>query len=280
MRRAVFASSQSCRLSSRVITRQTLHHRAFPGKTCFTRVLHSRFLSGSTPTLSSSNQAPSEDSINGKSFSFGPDFLASLAELSNSTGVGNLPEVEVRKITENAKAIQIHLSKPADPISRIINIEFMAYMVAGYRALKENGLPLDQIRLLLENAILKFMEPMTAAVQADLDSHPDAFTRVVDGSKDKEEHFYIAPDFELERARDEPDAYHIKIRKCWYIDTLSKLGAREIGSSFCAFDRTWYDCIDPKRHGFKFTRPTTIAQGAESCSFNFDRIITQKAAKV
>ncbi|KAH7007011.1 hypothetical protein EDB80DRAFT_880525 [Ilyonectria destructans] len=109
-------------------------------------------------------------------------------------------------------------------------------------------------------------------VREQLDSAPDAFESLVKDSKDKEQNFYEEPDFRLRRARDLPDAYSLEVHKCWYMDMLEQLGAREIGSSFCAFDRSWYDPIDPQRHGVKFTRPNTIAEGADRCRFNIDRV--------
>ncbi|KAK3182356.1 hypothetical protein K4F52_006359 [Lecanicillium sp. MT-2017a] len=114
--------------------------------------------------------------------------------------------------------------------------------------------------------------PMTEKIRYNLDNVQDPFTVLVDGSREKEEHFYLEPDFIHQRARDESGSYHVEIRKCWYMDTLAKLDASEIGPVFCTFDKAWYSAIDPKRHAFKFARPTTIAAGFDRCRFNFDRV--------
>ncbi|KAM0417043.1 hypothetical protein ACHAPT_012948 [Fusarium lateritium] len=173
-----------------------------------------------------------------------------------------------------AEAIKImkELGDTEGSVSRAINYEFTAYMVAPYRVLKANGASVSQIRHLLEESLQRTMAWSSQIVREQFDSSPDAFQSLVQESKDKEQNFYVEPDFKLRRARDEPDSYSLEVHKCWYMDTLQRLDAREIGPSFCSFDRSWYDPIDPNRHGVKFTRPSTIAEGADRCRFNIDRV--------
>ncbi|RMJ08330.1 hypothetical protein CDV36_012070 [Fusarium kuroshium] len=173
---------------------------------------------------------------------------------------------------EEAIKIMKELGDTKSSISRTVNYEFMAYMVAPYRVLKASGTSLPQIRRLLEDSLQRTLAWTSQLVREQLDSTPDAFKSLVQESKEKEQNFYVEPDFKLRRARDEPDSYRLEVHKCWYMDTLQRLDAREIGPSFCSFDRSWYDPIDPDRHGVKFTRPSTIAEGADRCRFNIDRV--------
>ncbi|KAJ4313067.1 hypothetical protein N0V84_009600 [Fusarium piperis] len=174
-----------------------------------------------------------------------------------------------------ATNIMKELGDTEGSVSRAINYEFMAYMVAPYRVLKASGTSLPYIRRLLEESLQRTLAWSSQIVREQLDSTPDAFHSLVQESKDKEQNFYREPDFKLRRARDEPDSYNLEVHKCWYMDTLQRLDARGIGPSFCSFDRSWYDPIDPGRHGVKFTRPSTIAEGADRCRFNIDRVKKQ-----
>ncbi|KAL2684675.1 hypothetical protein Neosp_005758 [[Neocosmospora] mangrovei] len=201
---------------------------------------------------------PRQDDQYSQKSSFGEGFLQSLGQVYQDTNETQLLPNLLQDIEAEAIGIMKELGDTEGSISRAINYEFMAYMVAPYRVLKASGAPLPQIRL-----------------REQLDSTPDVFENLVRESKEKERDFYVEPDFKLRRARDEPDSYNLEVHKCWYMDTLQRLDAREIGPSFCSFDRSWYDPIDPGRHGVRFTRPSTIAEGADRCRFNIDRVKKQ-----
>ncbi|KAI8683562.1 hypothetical protein NCS57_00020700 [Fusarium keratoplasticum] len=216
-----------------------------------------------------------QDDQYSKKFSFGESFLQALGQVYQDTNETQLSPNQLQEIETEAINIMKEVGDPGGSISRTINYEFMAYMVAPYRVLKANGTSLHQIRRLLEESLQRTLAWSSQIVREQLDSSPDAFKSLVQESKDKEQNFYQEPDFKLGRARDEPDSYSLEVHKCWYMDTLQRLDAREIGPSFCSFDRSWYDPIDPDRHGVKFTRPSTIAEGADRCRFNIDRVKKQ-----
>lgn len=218
---------------------------------------------------------PRQDDQYSQKSSFGASFLQSLGQVYQDTNETQLSGNQLQEMKAEAINIMEELGDTKGSISRAINYEFMAYMVAPYRVLKASGTPLPQIRRLLEESLQRTLAWSSKMVREQLDSTPDAFESLVRESKDKERNFYQGPDFKLRRARDEPDAYNLEVHKCWYMDTLQRLGARDIGSSFCSFDRSWYDPIDPGRHGVRFTRPSTIAEGADRCRFNIDRVKKQ-----
>ncbi|KAH7137702.1 hypothetical protein EDB81DRAFT_948894 [Dactylonectria macrodidyma] len=225
----------------------------------------------SSMTAKSKEQPPGDHQ--NKEYSFGAGFLYSLGQVYQETYQQPLPPTQLHQIEAEAKAIMHQLGDTGGPSTpRAINVEFTAYMVSPYRVLKASGISVPQIRSLLEDALKQTMAWYSQYVREQLDSSPDAFASLVRGSKDKEENFYVEGDFQLRRARDLPDSYSLEVHGCWYMKTLEQLGAREIGPSFCAFDRSWYDSIDPERHGAKFTRPSTIAEGADRCRFNIDRV--------
>ncbi|KAJ3455628.1 hypothetical protein MRS44_017110 [Fusarium solani] len=223
-------------------------------------------------SMAAKSKEASGDDQHNKSYSFGKGFLHSLGQVYQETFKSELPPAQLRQMEAEALDIMQQLGDRTGSFSRAINFEFTAYMVAPYRILKASGTSVPQIRQLLEDALQHTMAWASQTVRKQLDSAPDAFESLVKESKDKERNFYVEPDFKLRRARDMPDSYSLEVHNCWYMNTLEKLGAREIGPSFCAFDRSWYAPIDPGRHGVKFTRPSTIAEGADRCRFNIDRV--------
>ncbi|WP_433734573.1 L-2-amino-thiazoline-4-carboxylic acid hydrolase [Nocardia sp. CA-129566] len=48
-------------------------------------------------------------------------------------------------------------------------------------------------------------------------------------------------------------------------------GRTELTTEMCEFDANWIDVIDPRAHGFRFQRTTTIGLGGSHCPFHFDR---------
>ncbi|KAH6981383.1 hypothetical protein EDB80DRAFT_737045 [Ilyonectria destructans] len=226
----------------------------------------------SSSMTAKSKELPPDDYHN-KEYSFGVGFLYSLGHVYQQTYQQPLPPTQLQQMEAEAKAIMHQFGDTGGSSTpRAINTEFTAYMVSPYRVLKANGRSVLQIRSLLEGALRHTMAWSSQVVREQLDSAPDAFASLVRDSKDKEENFYVEGDFQLRRARDLPDSYSLEVHGCWYMNTLERLGAREIGPSFCAFDRSWYDTIAPERHGVRFTRPTTIAEGADRCRFNIDRV--------
>ncbi|KAM5343120.1 hypothetical protein ACJ41O_014086 [Fusarium nematophilum] len=217
----------------------------------------------------------SSDNQPNKDHSFGAGFLHSLSQVYHQTHQRPLPATHLRQMEAEARSIMRQLGHTSDtnPFTpRAINTEFTAYMVSPYRILKASGATLPEIRSLLEDSLQHAMSWTTGIVREQLDASPDAFEHLVRESKDKEENFYVEGDFKLKRARDTPDSYSLEVHGCWYMNALDRLGAREIGPSFCAFDRSWYDAVDAERHGARFSRPSTIAEGHDRCRFNVDRV--------
>lgn len=171
-----------------------------------------------------------------------------------------------------AKSIISDLATPSDSPGRAENIKFIAYMVAPYRILKQDGVTVAQIRAVLEAATKKSTVFVSQEIRQQLDTSPDPFKEVKDISRGKEATLYAPPDFTLRHAADDPSSYHVEIHEYWYMKALQRLDAADIGSSVCAFDRTWFNEIDPDQHEMKFVRLTTIADGSDRCRFNFDRL--------
>ncbi|KPF90827.1 hypothetical protein IP81_14335 [Novosphingobium sp. AAP83] len=64
------------------------------------------------------------------------------------------------------------------------------------------------------------------------------------------------------------DGFVSVVKVCGYKAFLARHDAEHLLDLFCEWDRVWIDSI-PK--GIRFSRPSTIAQGAGSCRFEFRR---------
>ncbi len=64
------------------------------------------------------------------------------------------------------------------------------------------------------------------------------------------------------------DGFVSVVKVCGYKTFLARQDAEHLLDLFCEWDRVWIDGI-PK--GIRFVRPSTIAQGAETCRFEFRR---------
>ncbi|OAQ65938.1 l-2-amino-thiazoline-4-carboxylic acid hydrolase domain-containing protein [Pochonia chlamydosporia 170] len=237
------------------------HHRLFR-----------RSFAGTANSYHASASASKEGSSQEKPFNFEEYFLDSVAAACDETAAFHLSPRQRDGMSKEARGLITQLSTASDPPGRVENIQFTAYMVAPYRILKQEGLPVSQIREILEVATKTSASFVSDAIRQQLDSSPDPFKHLTDVSRGKEATLYAPPDFKLKHPIDTKDIYHVEIHQCWYMKALKKLDATEIGSTFCAFDRTWYDQIDPSRHRVRFARPTTIADGSDRCRFNFDRV--------
>ncbi|KZM72542.1 L-2-amino-thiazoline-4-carboxylic acid hydrolase [Nocardia terpenica] len=120
-----------------------------------------------------------------------------------------------------------------------------------------------------------FVEPTAPALRAGtrrlLDAAEDPFTALVGLSKIRERDAF-GPTFTFERAADDDRRYHLNVTRCFYHDVLVRNSAPELTPGMCEFDRGWIDAIVPERHGFRFTRTTTIGLGGDHCPFHFDRL--------
>ncbi|MFI6989963.1 L-2-amino-thiazoline-4-carboxylic acid hydrolase [Nonomuraea wenchangensis] len=152
------------------------------------------------------------------------------------------------------------------------NLRLTLALVAAYEVLRPR-LGRQQAIATVQAA---FIEPLGDAMKqgtrAMLDQAPDPFRAMVETSKSREEHAF-GKGFVFERPVDDDERYHLDVRRCFYHDVLVANGAPELTQAMCAFDANWIEAIEPRRHGFRFERRTTIGTGGTHCPFHFDRII-------
>lgn len=148
-------------------------------------------------------------------------------------------------------------------------LEFTAFMIGAWRVLRAVRTDTEICRL-LETALHDGFRWLTGKVRSGLDESADPFALLVSASKEKEAGFY-GDGFTFNRPLDSADAYHLEITACWFVAICRAEGAMAIAPAFCAFDAAWFSAVDPVRHHARFTRPSTLAMGADRCRFHFER---------
>ncbi|MCA9688907.1 MAG: L-2-amino-thiazoline-4-carboxylic acid hydrolase [Myxococcales bacterium] len=99
----------------------------------------------------------------------------------------------------------------------------------------------------------------------------DPFRFTVKVSKTKQTAYY-GISFRRRVEQDDDDAYRMTVTECFYQRFFVDLGVPELAPMFCEKDFDWAGAIDPRRHGFAFARPTTLAAGGDGCRFEMRRV--------
>ncbi|HEY1012959.1 MAG TPA: L-2-amino-thiazoline-4-carboxylic acid hydrolase [Herpetosiphonaceae bacterium] len=146
-----------------------------------------------------------------------------------------------------------------------------AAVLGAYRALRGKMDQQPLLALLHDCFNQPLRQPVLDGTVAMLDSAPDPFGAMVATSKAREIHFF-GDSFAFERPRDDERGYYADVTRCFWNSFLRAEGAPELMPIFCDFDANWFDAIDPRRHGFRFERATTLGYGGALCSFHFFRL--------
>ncbi|MEV2221018.1 L-2-amino-thiazoline-4-carboxylic acid hydrolase [Nocardia vinacea] len=189
------------------------------------------------------------------------DYFA--AELPDSDGL--IAEMRTRLTESEAEDAYRIVDEPAG-----YNLRMTLALVVAYRTLRPR-LGRDAAIALVRAA---FVEPLGDAVAAStramLDSAEDPFAAMVAVSKAREE-FAFGAGFTFERPVDHDRGYHLNVVRCFYHEVLVAHSAPELTPVMCEFDANWIGAIEPRAHGFRFRRTTTIGLGGSHCPFHFDR---------
>ncbi|RCV54029.1 L-2-amino-thiazoline-4-carboxylic acid hydrolase [Marinitenerispora sediminis] len=149
------------------------------------------------------------------------------------------------------------------------NLRLTLALVAAYELLRPVMGRADAVEEVREALVEPMGDELRAGTRAVLDAAPDPFAAMVAISRSREEHAFGAG-FTFEREVGE-DRYLLSVGRCFYHDVLAANSAAELTPVMCAFDANWIEEIDPRRHGFRFERATTIGLGGTHCPFHFRR---------
>jgi hypothetical protein len=79
---------------------------------------------------------------------------------------------------------------------------------------------------------------------------------------------YPSPAWEVEWLETSRDRIAFDITGCFYLDTLTRLGARELTPLYCKVDDVLYEDVSPE---LSWRRTTMLSTGGALCDFRFER---------
>jgi hypothetical protein len=163
-----------------------------------------------------------------------------------------------------------HASWIDDDMSKF-HLHLMALLLASYRTL--SGLiSKDECLALLAAATFEpNRQQIRDGVKYALDSTTDPMQEMVTASKQREE-FFFGRTFTFERYQDDPQAYILHVKRCFYHQFALANHVPELMQIPCEADWVWAEAIEPAKHGFSFELPTTLGYGADMCRFCFRRL--------
>jgi hypothetical protein len=161
---------------------------------------------------------------------------------------------------------------PARYNRRYTSAVLAAYHVLSTAAASTPSVPTGPS--LLNRLTRAFVEPLaetvTAGTRAMLDAAEDPFAAMVAVARTRESEDFGA-EFVFSHPADDDDRFFADVHRCGYHEYFSSQNAPQLTPVLCAFDANWINAINPQRHGFTFTRVTTIGLGGRLCPFHFQR---------
>jgi hypothetical protein len=194
-------------------------------------------------------------------------FFSALRKVTPQSARSHLGEMPQRL----AGLVHRHAHLATDELSQY-NLQYACAVLAGSEILSRHLAPEDTLTLLRE-AFVASGAGIREKVRAALDRSPDAFRALVEASKAREA-LQFGPTFAFEHERDDDQSYLLNVRRCFWNDFFVAVSRPELTSVLCAFDRNWFEAIVPERHGVRFERRTTLAEGGSHCPFHFFRVPT------
>lgn len=186
-----------------------------------------------------------------------------------------------RKLVDQARERQRELSAadgdslpdaPARYNRRYTTAVLSAYQVLSRAPASAAGAPTGSslLALLTRAFVEPLAEAVTAGTRAMLDSAEDPFAAMVAVARSRERVDFGA-EFVFAHPVNDDERFFAEVRRCGYHEYFRHQGVPGLTRVLCAFDVNWINAIDPGRHGFTFTRSTTIGQGGLICPFHFQR---------
>ncbi|MBI4618281.1 MAG: L-2-amino-thiazoline-4-carboxylic acid hydrolase [Planctomycetes bacterium] len=203
---------------------------------------------------------------------FREGFLAAVRERINELlpGDGERLCAEIERlwpsIYESRKTLVV------DPASEG-HLRSCSLVLAAHRLLAPQLPRPDQAIEVIRNAFIEAAKRMGSAddmLAAAFSGTSDPLEVYVGMAKAKETGFYGAT-FAFEHARDDKDAFHQDVTKCFYFDFFKAEGVPELTRMFCDSDEIWMDALNRGHFGIRVERPTTLAFGGTGCPFHVDR---------
>jgi len=184
--------------------------------------------------------------------------------------VKELPSVSPesrQKAIERYEQLYLQQSFPKNKVLRHHLVDYILPGLAYYQTIKGEGLTQEEALSRVEAIFIFFADKRRKYLQV-IGRLPFVYSlmRLRMNSAMKE---YPPEGWQTEWIQNDHNAIKFNMRSCFFMDTLSKLGAAELTPVFCNVDDVVYEKMSPH---IKWQRNQTIGKGAEYCDFCFKNI--------
>jgi hypothetical protein len=155
------------------------------------------------------------------------------------------------------------------------HLSWSSMIASIYLTLKGRGMAASEAVELTGALVFENMgaDAVAGYIAKGLDRAKDCFAYIVASSRRQEVSFF-GRGFGFYRPVDSDKAYHLRVRKCFYLDFFRKIGFPELMAVACEWDLiSWSKGIDPVRHGISFSRPLTLGLDDSDCQFDFEKLV-------
>lgn len=200
------------------------------------------------------------------------------AAVSRIDDLGGRSRAELERAAQDqvSALVERHAHLAVDPPTQLWLLR-SSIVLAVYRVLEPLAGGADVIAILREAMIEPFGKKMSGYLLERFgitQAEPAAaFVRISENFKSRGEARFGKAFLYAEDVRD-ADRSFTNIQRCFFNDFFRANGAPEVTRIFCALDHVWVDALHDGPYGVRFERPSTLAQGADACRFQFSRVPT------
>lgn len=186
---------------------------------------------------------------------------------------GSWADIERTATARAAELRERNKSRAVDPPTQLW-LERSSIVLAVYLELRPLAESVDVLTVIRTALIAPFAQQVNQYLEGRFGisqtAPREAFVRISENFKRRGEErfgkaFAYVPDVQ------DGTRSFTNIARCFFNDYFRSNGAPEVTSVFCALDKVWADALDAGPYGVRFERPTTLAQGADACRFQFSR---------
>ncbi|MDH5373351.1 MAG: L-2-amino-thiazoline-4-carboxylic acid hydrolase [Acidimicrobiia bacterium] len=157
---------------------------------------------------------------------------------------------------------------PRSPVLRWHLAGYLLPGVALYQGLREAGWPTEQAAGAVGSALESDTQPRRQRFER-YGRRRGFFTAFAIMIRPLTRLVYPSPGWQVEWLETSRHRIAFDITGCFYLDTLTHLGAQELTPVYCRVDDILYDGVSPE---LTWRRTTMLATGGERCDFRFERL--------
>lgn len=191
----------------------------------------------------------------------------------------SLPHWRAAQGTATARETFDELSRsvtwPHQPVLRWHLARYLLPGVALYRTLQADGYPPDRAAEALDRVLEADLLRRRSRL-ARLGGLPGFFPAFAVVARAVSPVLFPSPGWRIRWLEVSRNRVAFDIDRCFYLSTLTALGAPELTAHYCRGDDVLYDEVSPR---MAWRRTGTLATGCDRCDFRYDRVRARPAAR-